>query len=121
MASDLVLEYHTEGGLLLIADAASAAHWAGMQDDGSGVLVEYMGQDVLKLPKGLLQTTKTHRQQKKFAALKEAEAFQERVLAAFRKLHPKAARLPRYEEAPLYYIGSERIYSVELKFSTMID
>ena len=121
MSFSLVSEYRTEGGPLLIADAASAAHWAGSHDDGSGVLVEYMGQDVLKLPKDLLQTSKTHRQQKQFATLKEAEAFQKRVLAAFRKLHPKAARLPRHEDAPLYYVGSERIYSVELKFATMVD
>lgn len=121
MAANLVFEYRTEGGTLLIADAASAAHWAGMQDDGSGVLVLYMGKDVHKLPKELLQTSKAHRQLKKFATLTEAEAFQERVLAAFRKLHPQAARLPRYEEAPLYYVGSERIYSVELRFSTMVD
>src|SRR6185436_20551861 len=121
MEPTFVLESATEGAPLLIADAPSAVHWGGTLDDGSGVLVEYMGSDVLELPKALLQKQQQGRQVKKFATLREAQAFQQKVLAAFHELHPEAAPHPKYPEAPTYYLGPTRVYSAELQFSTMLD
>ena len=117
MSPTLIEEYATEGAPLLIADDKSAAHWRGREDDGSGVVVEYMGQRVEMLPKELLQTAKPGRQAKTFANLDEARAFESKLLDALKKLHPEAARHPRFPNQPAYYIGSTRVYSVEVKFT----
>lgn len=114
------LEYSTEGAPLLIADAGSAVHWRGHEDDGSGVIVDYAGANVFELPPELIQSKKTHRQTKKFPTLQEAEAFQARVLAAFQQLHPTAARFVGYEDSPFYYIDTKRIFGAELKCSTLL-
>jgi hypothetical protein len=121
MNPTLVVEYATEGSPMLIADAKSAVHWRGGDDDGSGVVVEYMGEKVETLPRELLQTAKPGRQMKKFADLAEARAFESKLLAALHKLHPDAARHPRYPDQPAYYRGAERVYSVEIKFTSMLD
>lgn len=121
MEPSLVVEYATEGAPLLVTDVRSAAHWRGREDDGSGVVVEFMGQGVETLPKALLQTAKPGRQIKKFGNLAEAREFEDRVLAALKKLHPEAAKHPRFPNQPAYYVGSARVFSVETKFTSMFD
>jgi hypothetical protein len=111
-----VLEYSCESGPLLVADVASAALWTGGDDDGSGVVVEYMADDMMKLPKHLLSEEKQGLHRRKFQSLAEARSFEAALLAAMTKLHPKAKALPRYPDAPgwvMHYIGDDRIYSIE--------
>ena len=121
MNPTLVVEYATEGAPFLLADAASAVRWRGRSDDGSGVVVEYMGQKVETLPKDLLQTAKPGRQLRKFGSLQEAQAFEGKLLDALKELHPEAARHPRFPNQPAYYLGTTRVYSVEVKFTSMFD
>ena len=52
------VNYSTEGTPMLIADGASARHWTGRNYDGSGVIIEYGGRGVDKLPKEFAQTKK---------------------------------------------------------------
>jgi hypothetical protein len=121
MKPTLVAPYATEGAPLLIAALQSASHWRGQQDDGSGVIVEFMGQQVETLPRELRQTARPGRQRRKFANLEEARAFQAKLLAALQELHPRAARHPRFPDQSAYYLGAERVYSVELEFTSMLD
>jgi hypothetical protein len=111
-----VLDYSCESGPLLVADVASAALWTGADDDGSGVVVEYMARDMMKLPEHLLSDSKQGLHRRKFPSLAEARAFEASLLAAMTKMHPKAKALPRYPDGPgwvMHYIGDDRIYSIE--------
>lgn len=121
MDPTLIVEYATEGAPMLLADTTSAAHWRGREDDGSGVVVEFMGQGVEKLPKEMLQTSKPGRQVKKFKSLEGAREFEKKVIDALKQMHPKAAKHPRFPDQPAYYDGPTRVFSVETKFTSMLD
>src|SRR5687767_1783112 len=89
MKLPVLYEYATEGAPLLIADLPAASQWRGREDDGSGVVVEYMGRGMEKLPApwGVKKPALTA---KKFKSLAEAQAFAEGALAALQRLHPEA-------------------------------
>src|SRR4051794_14134379 len=107
MHARLVIEYATDGAPLLIADLPSAAQWRGREDDHCGVVVEFMGAGVEKLPRELLRTPYRGRQVRKLASLEEARAFEEKVLAAFQKLHPAAPR--HAPQQPAYHEGATHV------------
>jgi hypothetical protein len=116
------IRYSTPGAPLLIANAADARHWQGGESDGSGVVVEYWGEGIEKLPKEFSAPVKKNGDGAvKFATPAEAAQFEQELLRHFKKLHPKAAKPPEYPDYPVYYIGEERIFGIERKFNSALD
>ena len=120
MVEPFVFDYSTEGAPLFIGDLPRAAAWRGTEDDGSGVIVEYMGLGIERLPKPLA-AKRPGRQSRAFPTMAQARAFEAQVLEGFRRLNPTAARLARYPGQPAYYAGGKRVFSVELKRSSAFD
>jgi hypothetical protein len=85
---ELVTTYGTEGGSLLITDATSVVHWRGTEPDGSGVIVEFKGAGAEKLA----GSRKAGAQQKKFATIEEARAFEKVVSALAKAKRPRPAK-----------------------------
>lgn len=113
-----IYEYTTEGAPLLIGDLTSIDSWRGSEPDTKGIIVEYMGRGVDKLPNELLQVRQQGRQTKKFKTLAEANVFEQKVIKALQTINPKAERPTRYPDHPGFYEGNERIFSVEKRFSS---
>jgi hypothetical protein len=131
MKAPFTLEYQTEGAPLLIADVPSFAHWTGTDDDGSGVVVDYVAANFERLPKEFKTTKSPGRQLKKFATAKEAEAFERKLLPVLIKLHPEVKDIPKYPDRSHSYIGesnpgpggdpwdAERCFSMEREQGSM--
>jgi hypothetical protein len=122
MPFDYTLKYSNEGAPMLIGDISSAKHWAGREYDGSGVIVSYWGQQLETLPKEFALTTKKGgERQKTFATIEEATAFEQDLLEQLKRLHPTAAKPPKYPNYPAYYVGAARVFGIERQFTSQFD
>jgi hypothetical protein len=122
MAFPHVLTFNSSGGPLIIADAANLRHWTGREPDDKGVTVSYWGQGLEALPQEFSVTkAKGGERTRSFPSLEEARKFEERLLLQLKKLHPEAARPPKYPDYPTYYVGATRVFGIERKFSSQFD
>jgi hypothetical protein len=126
MKSAWSIEFATEGGPMLVADATHARHWRGGEDDGSGVVVTFWAEGLAKLPKKFsqakLKTKQGRAREVKLATSEEAAAFEEELLALLSKLHPGAARPPQYPNYSVWYRGDfmndEKVFGIEKTFTS---
>src|SRR5262245_9521618 len=122
MNSPLIMEYRSEGGPMLVADLAAASEWTGMDDDGSGVTVEYMNDPIDALPAEDQLVKKGGMQLKKFRTLSEAHEFQKKLLPIMLKLHRKLDDRPTFPNPMGSYIGEtdgERMFSLECLYASL--
>ena len=116
-----IVKYSTEGAPMLVGDVASSQHWRGRNHDENGIVVEYGGRGVDKLPKEFAQTKKpTGKRQKAFTELAAAEAFEDALLQQFKRLHPKAAKHPQYPGHPMYYVDGVGVFGIERQFTSAL-
>lgn len=122
MGSPFIMEYRSEGGPMLVADLPAATQWTGMDDDGSGVTVEYMNDPVDALPAEYQLVKKGGMQRKKFRTLPEAHEFQKKLLPILLKLHRKLDDRPTFPSPTGSYIGEtdgERVFSIECIYASL--
>ena len=117
MAFELVGRFAVEGGPLFVGDVSAAAHWTGTQPQPP-LVVAFGGASSARLPEKLRPDAGKFGQERKFTDVAAARAFADEVIAAFKALHPKAARPERWPDYPAFYEGEQRIFTVEIQASS---